>query len=149
MAGSSVADFDHILSFRFKGKVFIECCHAVGFCLFDSDLFRHISKQFSRQITIFCLNILHDRNQGSCLAAVVFDNLIRFLVIRLIQHVVSSFHFIALFFFDFDNFPYLFSFPSEQFCANRSFNLHIAAVHFCILYRCHYHYYTLFYHFAQ
>lgn len=72
-----------------------------------------------------------------------------FLVIRLIQHVVSSFHFIALFFFDFDNFPYLFSFPSEQFCANRSFNLHIAAVHFCILYRCHYHYYTLFYHFAQ
>ena len=84
MTGCSVTHFNDIFPFRLKRKILIECGYTVGLGFFYSDFFRYISQQFSRQVTIFRLNILHDRNQRCCCTSVVLDDLIRFSVIRLV-----------------------------------------------------------------
>ena len=63
MTGSSVADLDHILTLRLKGKVLIKGGNTVSLCLSNPDLRCHIGQKLSRQVTVFRLNILHDRNQ--------------------------------------------------------------------------------------
>ena len=86
MAGGAVAHLDHVFSLGFKGKVFIEGGHAVGFCFGNADLFRNIGQQLTGQVAVFRLNILHDRDQRLGLLAVAGDDLVCFPVVGFIQH---------------------------------------------------------------
>ena len=84
LTGCSVTNLDNIFSLWFKRKVLIKCSHTVGLGLSHTDLFRHISEKLSGKIAIFCLNILHNRNQGRRFTSIVLNNLVRLCVIRLI-----------------------------------------------------------------
>ena len=86
MAGGAVADADDVFSLGLKGKVLVEAGDAESLGLRDADLLGDIPQKLRGQIVIGLLDILDDGDQGALFGRVARDDLIRFFIVRCVQH---------------------------------------------------------------
>ena len=88
MARRAAADLEHILTLDVEREVFIERRHAVDLRLADAHLVRNVAQRVFRQITVFSLHVLHDRNDLRGVTGVICEDLVN-------EFVIDLFHFFS------------------------------------------------------
>ena len=87
MTGCSVTDLDHIFSLCLKREILVKACYTVSLCFWDPQFPRNIGQKLRRQITIFLLDPLDNRDQGFFFTAILCNDLVCLLIIRCIYIV--------------------------------------------------------------